>query len=131
MIQPGKDPFLGSVVVLTGPETFSAAEDFVAELHSTKRATIVRERTAGSTGQALRIDLPGGPMARICTKHDSYPDAREFVRIGIIPDVEVRPSAQDIAAQSDIVWRKASACSGTTLGDDKRDPVVSVLKPIH
>ena len=55
-----KDPFLGPVIVLTGPETFSAAEDFVVVLHASKRATLVGERTGGSTGHPLMIDLPGG-----------------------------------------------------------------------
>jgi C-terminal processing protease CtpA/Prc len=106
VIAPGQDSFLGPIVVLTGPETFSAAEDFVAELHASKRATIIGERTAGSTGQPLRFDLPGGAIARVCTKHDTYPDGREFVGIGIVPDVEIGPSAQDIAAQRDVVLER-------------------------
>ena len=92
-----KDPFLGPVVVLIGPETFSAAEDFVVLLHASKRATVVGERSGGSTGNPLRIDLPGGVEARVCTIHNTYPDGREFVGVGVIPDVEIHPTAVDIA----------------------------------
>ncbi len=90
-IQAASDPFLGPVAVLTGPRTFSAAEDFVAVLHAAARATVVGRPTAGSTGQPMRIELPGGGGARICTKRDAYPDGREFVGVGILPDVVVDP----------------------------------------
>jgi C-terminal processing protease CtpA/Prc len=90
-IEPAAEPFLGPVAVLVGPETFSAAEDFVAVLHASERATIVGRPTGGSTGQPLRIELPGGGGARICTKRDTYPDGREFVGVGIQPDVVVDP----------------------------------------
>jgi C-terminal processing protease CtpA/Prc len=100
-IQPRKGPrYLGPVVVLTGPGTASAAEDFVVALHAGERATLVGERTAGTTGQPLMIDLPGGG-ARICTKRDTYPDGREFVGIGVIPHVEVHPTRQGIVAGRD------------------------------
>ena len=47
-IQPSrKDPFLGPVMVLTGPETFSMAETFAVALHASRRATVVGERTGG------------------------------------------------------------------------------------
>ena len=51
-------PFLGPVVVLIGPDTVSAAEDFVVAIHAASRATLVGERTAGTTGQPLMVKLP-------------------------------------------------------------------------
>lgn len=100
-------PFLGPVVVLIGPGTASAAEDFVVALHASGRAILVGEKTAGTTGQPLVIKLPGGGSARICTKHDFYPDGREFVGIGIIPDVEVHPTQESVASGKDTVSEKA------------------------
>lgn len=99
-VQPveGRKPFLGPVVVLTGPGTFSAAEDFLIPLHYGHRATLVGQRTSGSTGQPLSLSLPGGGTAFICTKWDTYPDGREFVGIGVMPDVEVYPTQAEIAA---------------------------------
>jgi len=99
-IQPvqGKQPFLGPVVVLVGPMTLSAAEDFLIPLHASHRATLVGQRTAGSTGQPLIMMLPGGGAAAICTKWDTYPDGREFVGVGVIPDVEVYPTQAEVAA---------------------------------
>lgn len=99
-IQPveGKRTFLGPVVVLVGPRTLSAAEDFLIPLNASHRATLVGQRTAGSTGQPLIIMLPGGGGAAICTKWDTYPDGREFVGVGIVPDVEVYPTQAEVAA---------------------------------
>ncbi len=105
-VQPrGDDPFLGPVVVLTNVGTVSAAEDFLVPLHASGRATLVGGRTAGTTGQPLIIKFPGGAAA-ICTKWDSYPDGREFVGVGVIPDVEIYPTPQDIASGRDAVLEK-------------------------
>ena len=105
----GEDSFLGPVMVLIGPETFSAAENFVVVLHASKRATVVGERTGGSTGDSVKIDLPGGVKAQVCTVHDMYPDGREFVGVGVIPDVEIQPTAVDIATDRDVVLEKGIA----------------------
>jgi len=106
-VEPRKEgSFLGPVVVLIDAGTYSAAEDFVVVLHASGRATLVGEKTAGSTGQPLEIDLAGDGWARICTKRDTYPDGREFVGVGIVPDVEICPTPKDIAADKDVVLEK-------------------------
>lgn len=107
MIEPQGDcPYTGPIVALIGPDTYSAAEDFLAVVHAAKRTTLVGRKTGGSTGQPLMIDLPGDGHARICTKRDTYPDGREFVGVGVIPDVEIAPTQDDVAARRDIVLMK-------------------------
>lgn len=102
----GRDSYLGPLVVLTGPGTISAAEDFLIPLHASRRATLVGQKTAGTTGQPLVVDLHGLATARICTKHDTYPDGREFVGIGIVPDVEVHPTQADVSVGRDAILEK-------------------------
>ncbi len=99
-------PFLGPIVALANAGTGSAAEDFLVPLHSAHRATLVGERTSGSTGQQVAVELPGGGKAIICSKRDTYPDGREFVGIGIIPDVEVQPTVDDIVSGRDPILEK-------------------------
>ena len=99
--------YQGPVVVLTGPATGSAAEDFVVVFQASGRGKVVGQRTNGSTGQILTVDLPGGGGFRVCTKWCSYPDGREFVGIGVIPDVEVNPTRRDIADGRDAVLEAA------------------------
>lgn len=86
--------------------TASAAEDFVTVLHGNGRAVVVGGRTCGSTGQPIFIALPGGGSARICAKKCFYPDGRRFVGVGIIPDVEVYRSQEDVAGGRDAVLEK-------------------------
>ncbi|MHC4738152.1 MAG: S41 family peptidase, partial [Planctomycetota bacterium] len=71
------------------------------------RATIVGQKSGGSTGQPLQFSfLDGKIRGRICTKRDTYPDGREFVGVGIIPDIEVNPTPDDIIAGRDVVLEK-------------------------
>ncbi|WP_321470534.1 S41 family peptidase [uncultured Paludibaculum sp.] len=101
------NPYRGPVVVLTSPRTFSAAEDFAAVFDAMKRGTIVGERTGGSTGQPLIVPLPGGGSVRICTKHDRYPDGKEFVGVGIQPGVAAAPTVDAFRAGRDTVLEVA------------------------
>ena len=86
----------GPLVVLTGPATFSSAEDFLVPLTSSGRAVLVGGKTAGSTGNPIYVDLPRGGKFRVVSKRDLFPDGTEFVGIGIAPDVVVQPSQQDL-----------------------------------
>ncbi|MBD3402569.1 hypothetical protein GF420_06715 [candidate division GN15 bacterium] len=107
-IQPAEgERFTGPVVVLIGPHTFSAAEDFVVPLDYSDRAILVGDTTAGSTGQPLSMLLPGGGTFRVCTKRDVYPDGRDFVGVGIAPDVHVALTHDDLVAGRDAALEKA------------------------
>jgi C-terminal processing protease CtpA/Prc len=63
--------------------------------------------TGGSTGQPVSFNLPGGGEARVCGKHDSYPDGKEFVGIGINPDIIVQPTIKDLLNGVDAAKEKA------------------------
>ncbi len=81
------------VVILTGRNTASAAEDFLCAFD--ERAIRVGEPTYGSTGQPLFLDLPGGGSARICTRDCLLPDGSDFINVGITPHVAVEMTIQD------------------------------------
>ncbi len=91
------------IVVLAGPATFSAAEDFLVAWRNSGRGKIIGERSGGSTGQPLFLKLPGGGSARVCTKHDTFPDGGEWVGKGIEPDILVRTRLTDIKTGRDTV----------------------------
>ena len=94
-------------VILTSHHTASAAEDFLVYLDNQPHITRMGQKTYGSTGQPLIFELPGGASARICTKKDVFPDGREFVGYGIIPQVEVSPTVEDFIQNRDPVLEKA------------------------
>jgi C-terminal processing protease CtpA/Prc len=79
-IQPHRKALYSKpVVVLTTVGTASAAEDFCVSFKTIGRGKFIGEATNGSTGQPLMLSLPGGGAARVCTKHDTFPDGSEFV----------------------------------------------------
>lgn len=89
------------LIVLTSNNTASSAEDFLIILDGLKgRATLIGQRTFGSTGQPEPLQLPGFG-ARVCTKRDTYPDGRDFVGIGVIPDIEVPRNPNDVINGTD------------------------------
>ncbi|QIP12937.1 hypothetical protein G8759_10035 [Spirosoma aureum] len=119
----GKKLYKKPVVVLTSGQTFSAAEDFAVVFDVMKRGAIIGEPTGGSTGQPLAFSLPGGVMARVCTKRDMYPDGTEWNAKGIQPTVLVRPRVADWQAGRDTVLEAALAHLGV-----QKDPVKNKKK---
>lgn len=103
----GKRHYAKPVSVLTSARTYSAAEDFVVAFDAMHRGRIVGELTGGSTGSPMMLDLPGGVVALICSKRDTYPDGKAFVGVGITPQVEVRPTVTDFRADRDTVLQAA------------------------
>jgi C-terminal processing protease CtpA/Prc len=95
--------YAGPVVVLTSARTYSAAEDFAVAFHGMMRGPIIGEATGGSTGQPLRVRLPGGGALGVCSKRDTYPDGTEFVGVGVQPDMVVRPTVRGFRAGKDEV----------------------------
>jgi len=109
-IAPAEGPrFEGPVAVLTGAATFSAAEDFLVAWKNSGRGPTIGSASGGSTGQPLGFPLPGGGSARVCTKHDTFPDGREWVGVGIAPDIPVELTAADVMAGKDAVLDRAVA----------------------
>ncbi|GAB2777289.1 S41 family peptidase [Salinimicrobium soli] len=94
-------------VLLIGHNTASAAEDFLIYADNQPHMTILGEPSFGSTGQPLMFDMPGGGYARICTKKDTYPDGREFVGVGVQPDIMVSKKLSDFLEEKDPVLEKA------------------------
>lgn len=103
----GKRHYGKPVLVLTSARTYSAAEDFVVAFDAMHRGRIVGEPTGGSTGSPMMFNLPGGVVALICSKRDTYPDGKEFVGVGVMPQVQVRPNVADYRAGRDTVLEAA------------------------
>jgi len=94
------------LVVLVNQGTASAAEDFLVVLDNIKRATIVGTASYGSTGQPVVYDLPGGGEFRICTRWCLYPNGKEFINIGVEPDIYAAFSIDDLKNRHDSVFTK-------------------------
>jgi len=97
------------VAVLTSARTFSAAEDFVAAFNAMHRGITVGEATAGSTGQPLFFQLPGGGSARVCTRNDRGPDGAVFEGLGLRPTIFVSPTIDSVRQGKDVAMERAVA----------------------
>lgn len=102
-----KNPFLGKVMVLENEVTQSLGEYTVMALKATGNATVIGSQTAGADGRIAYIFLPGGLKTSISGRGVYYPDKRETQRIGIIPDIEVKPTIKGVQESRDEVLEKA------------------------
>lgn len=70
-------------------------------------AVVVGSTSAGTDGNVSRIPLPGGLSTRISGIGVFYPDKTPTPRVGIIADVEVRPTIESIRQGRDRVLEEA------------------------
>jgi carboxyl-terminal processing protease len=105
--QPAKDAFRGRLALLVNGGCHSACEDFVMPFKNTGRAVLAGSTTAGSTGQPYMLDLGNGMMAMIGAKREMFPDGSPFEGVGIAPDSQVSPTAEDVRAGRDVVLAAA------------------------
>lgn len=70
-------------------------------------AIVVGSTTSGNDGNVSPFALPGGVCAMISGIGVFYPDKRPTQRIGIVPDVEVRPTMAGIRSGRDEVLEEA------------------------
>ena len=57
--------------------------------------------TAGADGNVSRITLPGGLWTAISGVGVYYPDGKQTQRVGIVPDIVVKPTVEGIRAGKD------------------------------
>ncbi|WP_275900272.1 S41 family peptidase [Pyxidicoccus trucidator] len=99
--------FTGPIVLLVGPHSVSAAENFAIMLVATKRVRVVGQRSAGTNGNITTLLLPGFIQFLFTGMEVLHPDGSTFHGVGIVPDVEAAPTAEDIATGRDPELLKA------------------------
>ena len=106
-IPPLAPHYAGRVVVLVDEVTQSSAEYTAMSLRAAG-ATVIGSTTAGADGNVSRITLPGGLQTMISGLGVFYPDRTPTQRVGIVPDVVVRPTREGIMAGRDEVLETAA-----------------------
>jgi len=71
------------------------------------KATVIGSTTAGADGNVSTIILPGNIRTMISGLGVYYPDGSETQRVGIAPDIVVRPTISGIRRGKDEVLDKA------------------------
>jgi len=101
------DFYRGKVAILVNELTLSNAEFTAMSFRTTPNAVVIGSTTAAADGNVSQIVLPGGIFTGISGIGVYYPDGRETQRVGIVPDIVVRPTIKGIREGRDEVLEKA------------------------
>lgn len=101
------DYYKGKVVVLVNDLTQSAGEYHTMAYSQSPNSRVIGSQSAGADGNMSIFYLPGGIKSGISGQGVNYPDGRETQRIGIVPDIEVRPTIEGIKNGRDELIEKA------------------------
>lgn len=101
------EAYSGTLVVLVNENTQSAAEYAAMAFRAVKNSIIVGSTTAGADGNVSTMFLPGGLKTMISGIGVYYPDGTETQRVGIVPDIVVRPTIEGVKRGKDEVLEKA------------------------
>lgn len=112
--KPAKEHFDGRVIVLINGASFSVTSEFAAAAHYNKRATFIGEETGGgyygdNSGTFAIVTLPnsrlniGIPLVGYYMAVKDYP----WPAHGVIPEVRVNPTVEDIITGNDVVMKAA------------------------
>jgi len=102
-----KETYRGKLVVLVNEDTQSSAEYTAMAFRAGDHTTIIGSQTAGADGNVSEIVLPGGLKTLISGIGVYYPDGGQTQRIGIVPDIEVKPTIKGIREGRDELLEKA------------------------
>jgi C-terminal processing protease CtpA/Prc len=99
--------YKGKLVILINEISQSQAEYTAMALRTTPGAVVIGSTTAGADGNVSRFTLPGGIASMFSGIGIYYPDGKETQRIGIVPDVEIKPTIKGIKEGRDELMEKA------------------------
>jgi hypothetical protein len=106
-LTPDKPHYSGKVIILIDEVSLSQAEYTTMAFRSVPGAKVVGSTTAGADGNVSGIPLPGGLRTMISGIGVFYPDKTPTQRIGIVPDIMVRPTITGIREGRDEVLEEA------------------------
>ena len=103
-VPPASGPIYGGkIVVLVNEFAISQSEHTCLFLEAATDATFVGSPTNGTNGDVTNTVLPGGIVVRFSGHDVRHADGRQLQRIGIVPNVLVRPTPAGIQAGRDEV----------------------------
>jgi carboxyl-terminal processing protease len=101
------DYFKGKVVLLFNESTQSHAEFTCMALKTAPDVKCIGSQTAGADGDVSLITFPGGYKTYMTGMGVYYPNGNETQRIGIVPDIEIKPTIEGMINKRDEVLERA------------------------
>lgn len=100
-------PYAGKVILLFDQTSQSHAEFTLMALRTAPNVTSIGSQTAGADGNVSLITFPGNYNTYMTGIGVYYPDGRETQRVGIVPDIEVKPTIEGLRLGKDELLEKA------------------------
>jgi len=101
------DRYKGQIVIIVNETTQSSAEYSTMAFRVAPGAKVIGSTTAAADGNVSGFYLPGGIRTGMSGLGVYYPDGRETQRVGIVPDITIRPTIQGIIDGRDELLEKA------------------------
>lgn len=101
------DYYKGKVIVLVGPGTHSFGEQTAMSLQTAPNATVIGTQTSGADGPNYLFTIIKGFDSSFTSSGVFYPNKKETQRIGIVPDITVKPTILGIQQGKDEVFERA------------------------
>jgi carboxyl-terminal processing protease len=101
------DHYRGRVAILVDERTQSHAEFTTMALRTSPQNKVIGSQTAGADGNVTPFVLPGGIRTVFTGLGVYYPDGKPTQRIGIVPDIEIRPTLRGLRDGRDEVLERA------------------------
>src|SRR5678815_1747151 len=105
-LTPQQPHYKGKVVILVD-EISQCQAEYTTMAFRSSGAVVIGSTTAGADGDVSEIPLPGGLRSMISGIGVFYPDKKPTQRIGIVPDIEVKPTIEGIRAGRDELLEEA------------------------
>ena len=106
-LSPQSPHYTGKVIILVDEVSLSQAEYTTMALRTAPGAKVLGSTTAGADGNVSPIPLPGGLSSMISGIGVFYPDKKPTQRVGILADMEVKPTIAGIRSGRDEVLEEA------------------------
>jgi C-terminal processing protease CtpA/Prc len=99
--------YRGKTVMLIDERTMSQAEHTGLFFEAANGTTFIGSQTAGANGDITSLSLPGGLFVHFSGHDVRHADGRQLQRIGLVPDIPVRPTLAGLRAGRDEVLERA------------------------
>ena len=102
-----KDYYKGEVIIINNECTQSNAEFTTMSFRNSPNSLVIGENTIGADGDVAYFKLPGG-ITTVMTGLGVYnPDGSETQRVGLTPDVYIKPTIEGIREGRDELLEKS------------------------
>lgn len=119
-LEPRAPQVGGKVIILVDETSQSQAEYTAMAFRAAPSAVVIGTQTAGADGNVSRIDLPGGYTTGISGIGVFYPDKTPTQKIGIVPDIEIRPTIDGLrSGRDEILERAVKEILGDSVTEEK------------